>query len=164
MQYHGVVGIMINGRTRLHVVENGTMTGQRYIDEVLVPHVRLFRGAVGDKFVFMDDNATCHRTLAVQDCLDSEGIQRLVWFSAFSRSKPPLKMCGMLWGGKLLVETILRQTRTPSSVHSQRNGINCLNSCWIMLCKVWYDVWMLHQTPRWTYPVLIPLFKVPADF
>ncbi|GFU76601.1 hypothetical protein TNCV_1270511 [Trichonephila clavipes] len=27
----------------------------------------------------MDDNATCHRTLAVQDCQDSEGIQRLVW-------------------------------------------------------------------------------------
>ncbi|GFV84353.1 transposable element Tcb2 transposase [Trichonephila clavipes] len=72
-------GIMINGRTRLHVVANGSMTGQRYIDEVLLPHVRLFRGAVGDKFVFMDDNATCHRTLAVQDCLDSEGIQRLVW-------------------------------------------------------------------------------------
>ncbi|GFX60381.1 hypothetical protein TNCV_4076031 [Trichonephila clavipes] len=55
------------------------MTGQRYIDEVLLPHVRLFRGAVGEKFVFMDENATCHRTLAVQDCLDSEGIQRLVW-------------------------------------------------------------------------------------
>ncbi|GFV80961.1 transposable element Tcb1 transposase [Trichonephila clavipes] len=72
-------GIMINGRTRLHVVANGTMTGQRYINEVLLPHVRLFRGGVGDKFVFMDDNATCHRTLAVQDCLDSESIQRLVW-------------------------------------------------------------------------------------
>ncbi|GFX51432.1 transposable element Tc3 transposase [Trichonephila clavipes] len=39
-------GIMINGRTRLHVVANGIMTGQRYIDEVLLPHVRLFRGAV----------------------------------------------------------------------------------------------------------------------
>ncbi|GFW97979.1 transposable element Tcb2 transposase [Trichonephila clavipes] len=73
------VGIMINGHTRLHVVANGTMTGQRYIDEVLLPHVRLFRGAVSDKFVFMDDNATCRRTLAVQDCLDSEGIQRLAW-------------------------------------------------------------------------------------
>ncbi|GFV57835.1 transposable element Tcb1 transposase [Trichonephila clavipes] len=71
-------GIMINGRMRLHVVANGTMMGQRYIDEVLLPRVRLFRGAVGDKFVFMDDNATCHQTLAVQDCLDSEGIQRLV--------------------------------------------------------------------------------------
>ncbi|GFY18623.1 uncharacterized protein TNCV_2398481 [Trichonephila clavipes] len=77
-------GIMMNGRTRLHVVANGTMTGHRYIDEVL-PHVRLLRGAIGDKFVFMDDKATCHRTLAVQDCLDSEGIQRLVWPA---RSKP----------------------------------------------------------------------------
>ncbi|GFV56528.1 transposable element Tcb2 transposase [Trichonephila clavipes] len=53
-------GIMINGRSHLHVVANGTLTRQRYIDEVLLPHVRLFRGAVGDKFVFMDDNATCH--------------------------------------------------------------------------------------------------------
>ncbi|GFT95469.1 hypothetical protein TNCV_3327161 [Trichonephila clavipes] len=64
---------MINGRTRLHVVANGTITGPRYIDEVLLHHVRLFRGAVGDKFAFMDDNATCHRTLAVQDCLDIDG-------------------------------------------------------------------------------------------
>ncbi|GFU34333.1 transposable element Tc3 transposase [Trichonephila clavipes] len=80
--------IMINGRTRVHVVANGTMTGQRYIDEVLLPHVRLFRGAVGDKFVFMDDNAACHRTLAVQDCLESEGIQRLVWPARFPDLNP----------------------------------------------------------------------------
>ncbi|GFX76725.1 transposable element Tc1 transposase [Trichonephila clavipes] len=86
-------GIMINGRTRLHVVANGTMTGQRYIDEVLLPHVRLFRGAVGDKFVFMDDNATCHRTLAVQDYLDSEGIQRLVWPARF----PDLNPIEIVW-------------------------------------------------------------------
>ncbi|GFV67126.1 transposable element Tcb2 transposase [Trichonephila clavipes] len=67
-------GIMINGRTRLNVVANGTLTGQRYIEEVILPHVRLFRRAVGDKFVFMDDNATCHRALTVQDCPDSESI------------------------------------------------------------------------------------------
>ncbi|GFU85030.1 DDE_3 domain-containing protein [Trichonephila clavipes] len=79
---------MINGHTRLHVVANGTMTGQRYIDEVLLPHVRLFRGAVGDKCVLMDDNATCHRKLAVQDCLDSEGIQRLVWPARSSDLNP----------------------------------------------------------------------------
>ncbi|GFV31341.1 transposable element Tcb1 transposase [Trichonephila clavipes] len=53
-----------------------TTTLMRYL---YFPHVRLFRGVVGDKFVFMDDNATCHRTLAVQDCLESEGIQHLVW-------------------------------------------------------------------------------------
>ncbi|GFX49938.1 transposable element Tcb2 transposase [Trichonephila clavipes] len=57
-------------------------------DEVLLPHIRLFRGAVGDKFVFMDDNATCHRTLAVQDCLDSESIQRLVWPARFPDLNP----------------------------------------------------------------------------
>ncbi|GFV59086.1 transposable element Tcb2 transposase [Trichonephila clavipes] len=34
--------IMINGRTRQQVIANETMTGQRYIDEVLHPHVRLF--------------------------------------------------------------------------------------------------------------------------
>ncbi|GFV59870.1 hypothetical protein TNCV_4739981 [Trichonephila clavipes] len=34
--------IMINGRTRLHVVANGTMTGQRYIDEVLLPSCSSF--------------------------------------------------------------------------------------------------------------------------
>ncbi|GFU72125.1 transposable element Tcb2 transposase [Trichonephila clavipes] len=81
-------GIMINGRTRLHVVANGTMMGKRYFDEVLLPHVRLFRGAVGDKFVFMDDNATCHRTIAVLDCLDSGGIQRLVWPAQFQDLNP----------------------------------------------------------------------------
>ncbi|GFT63669.1 transposable element Tcb2 transposase [Trichonephila clavipes] len=79
MQYHGVGRHHDQWPHALHVVTNGTMTGQRYIDEVLLHRVRLFRGAVGDKFVFMDDNATCPPTLAVQDCLDSEGIQILVW-------------------------------------------------------------------------------------
>ncbi|GFW29315.1 transposable element Tc1 transposase [Trichonephila clavipes] len=89
---------MINGRTRLHVVANGTMTGQRYIFEVLLSHVRLFRGAVGDKFVFMDDNATCQRTLVVQDCLDSEGIQRLVWPARSPDLKPIEIVWDALWG------------------------------------------------------------------
>ncbi|GFV90891.1 hypothetical protein TNCV_2324601 [Trichonephila clavipes] len=51
MQYHGVGHH--DQWPRLHVVANGTMTGQRCIDEVLLPRVRLFRGAVGDKFVFL---------------------------------------------------------------------------------------------------------------
>ncbi|GFW05640.1 hypothetical protein TNCV_1170491 [Trichonephila clavipes] len=58
----------------------GLGTGQRYIDEVLLPHVLPSFSVVLSviNLFFMDDNATCHRT-PVQDCLDSEGIQRLVW-------------------------------------------------------------------------------------
>ncbi|GFX39056.1 hypothetical protein TNCV_3426421 [Trichonephila clavipes] len=90
-----------------YVVANGTMT--KYIGEVLLPHVRLFRGAVGDKFVFMDDfSESCsifQRLMANKNCRQVAGL-------------PP-------------------KTSHPCT----HRGINCLNSCWIMLCKVWYDVW-----------------------
>ncbi|GFV64958.1 hypothetical protein TNCV_1340411 [Trichonephila clavipes] len=76
MQYYVWAGIMINGRKKPTCgCEWDYDDGQRYIDTT--SSCSSFScGAVGDKFVFLDDNATCHRTLAVQDCLDSEGIQR----------------------------------------------------------------------------------------
>ncbi|GFV79786.1 hypothetical protein TNCV_1726111 [Trichonephila clavipes] len=88
----------------------------------------------------MDDNATCHRTLAVQDCLDSEGIQRLVW-PARSPDLNPIEIVWDALGMQVAGRNYPPTNKTPSSMHSQRNGINFLNSCWIMLCKVWYDVW-----------------------
>ncbi|GBN77569.1 hypothetical protein AVEN_244038-1 [Araneus ventricosus] len=49
-------GIMLDGRTPLHVFERGTVTGVRYRDEILEPYVSLFRGEVGHEFILMDDN------------------------------------------------------------------------------------------------------------
>ncbi|GFX66771.1 piezo-type mechanosensitive ion channel component 1 [Trichonephila clavipes] len=57
----------------------GSVTGDRYWEEVLLPHVRLFKGAIGPDFIFMDDNARPHRTLAVEELLESEDITRMDW-------------------------------------------------------------------------------------
>lgn len=72
-------GIMFNGRTDLHVFAGGTVTAQRYRDEVLEPYVRLFRGAAGPHFIFMDDNARPHRAHLVDEFLEREDIHRMDW-------------------------------------------------------------------------------------
>ncbi|GFT73013.1 transposable element Tcb2 transposase [Trichonephila clavipes] len=68
-------GIMMDGRTDLHFFDTGSVTAQRYRDEVLEPYVRLFRGAVGPVFIFMDDNAPYHRAVLIDDFLETENIQ-----------------------------------------------------------------------------------------
>ncbi|GFV46543.1 hypothetical protein TNCV_3234301 [Trichonephila clavipes] len=71
------------------------LTGQRYIDEVLLPHVCLFVVLSVINLFFMDDNATCHRTLAVQGGLSRQREYSTSHMaSAFSRSKPHSKCVG----------------------------------------------------------------------
>ncbi|GFV35995.1 hypothetical protein TNCV_2867531 [Trichonephila clavipes] len=41
--------------------ESGTLTSQRYRDEILAPYVRLFYGVYGPNFIFADDNAFLHK-------------------------------------------------------------------------------------------------------
>ncbi|KFM70537.1 Transposable element Tcb1 transposase, partial [Stegodyphus mimosarum] len=85
-------GIILGSRTDLHV-QIGTMTSQIYRDVILEQHVRLFRGAMGVQFVFMDDNARPHCANIVSECLQSEDITRLDW-PAFS---PDLNLVGHVW-------------------------------------------------------------------
>ncbi|GFU57762.1 transposable element Tcb2 transposase [Trichonephila clavipes] len=47
----------------------GSVNGTRYCNEILLPYVRLFRGAMGLQFLFMDDNAPCYRTVAAEQLL-----------------------------------------------------------------------------------------------
>ncbi|GFX75576.1 transposable element Tcb2 transposase [Trichonephila clavipes] len=82
-------GIMLNGRTELHIFDRVSVIGDRYCEEVLLPHVRLFRGAIGPDFIFMDDNARAHRTLAVEELLESEDITRMDW-PAYSPDSNPI--------------------------------------------------------------------------
>ncbi|GFY29573.1 hypothetical protein TNCV_2627431 [Trichonephila clavipes] len=72
-------GIMLGSRTDLHIFDAGSVNGTRYCNEILLPYVRLFRGAMGLQFLFMDDNAPCHRTVAAEHLLESEDIERMDW-------------------------------------------------------------------------------------
>ncbi|GFX38115.1 transposable element Tcb1 transposase [Trichonephila clavipes] len=55
------------------------MTGHIYRDVILKQHVRLFRGAMGAKLLFMDNNARPHHANIVDECLQSEDIPRMDW-------------------------------------------------------------------------------------
>ncbi|GFU41604.1 transposable element Tcb1 transposase [Trichonephila clavipes] len=64
-------GIMLGSRTDLQIFDAGSVNKTRYCNEILLPYVRLFRGAMGLQFLFMDDNAPCHRTVAAEQLLES---------------------------------------------------------------------------------------------
>ncbi|GFU20050.1 transposable element Tc3 transposase [Trichonephila clavipes] len=64
-------GIMLGSRTDLHIFDAGSVDGTRYCNEILLPYVRLFRGAICLQFLFMDDNAPFHRTVAAEQLLES---------------------------------------------------------------------------------------------
>ncbi|GFS61425.1 transposable element Tcb2 transposase [Trichonephila clavipes] len=83
-------GIMLNGLTELHIFDRGSVIEDRYCEEVLLPHVHLFRGAIGPDFSFMDDNAQTHWILAVEELLESEDITRMDW-PAYSPDLNPIE-------------------------------------------------------------------------
>ncbi|GFU60647.1 transposable element Tcb1 transposase [Trichonephila clavipes] len=66
-------GIMLGSRTDLHIFDAGSVNGTRYCNEILLPYVRLFRGAMGRQFPFherqctMSSHSSC-RT-ALRECL-----------------------------------------------------------------------------------------------
>ncbi|GFT23162.1 transposable element Tcb1 transposase [Trichonephila clavipes] len=72
-------GIMLGSSTDLHIFDAGSVNGTRYCNEILLPYVRLFRGAMGLQFLFTDDNVPCHRTVAAEQLLESEDIERMDW-------------------------------------------------------------------------------------
>ncbi|GFU25332.1 transposable element Tcb2 transposase [Trichonephila clavipes] len=81
-------GIMLGSRTDLHIFDTGSVNGTRYCNEILLPYVRLFRGAMSLQFLFMDDNAPCHRTVAAEQLLENEDIERMDWPARFPDLNP----------------------------------------------------------------------------
>ncbi|GFV76556.1 transposable element Tc3 transposase [Trichonephila clavipes] len=71
-------GIILGSRTDPYVLSTPTR-GHIYRDVILEQHVRLFRGAMGNEFLFMHEHARPHRTNIVDEYLQSEDITRMDW-------------------------------------------------------------------------------------
>ncbi|GFV50605.1 transposable element Tcb2 transposase [Trichonephila clavipes] len=105
---HGVLvwgGIMLGSRTDLLIFEAGSVNGTRYCNEILLPYVRYFRGAMGLQFLFMDDNAPCHRTVTAEQLLESEDIERMDW-PARSPDLNPIEHVWDFLGRRLAARTL----------------------------------------------------------
>ncbi|GFX97466.1 transposable element Tcb2 transposase [Trichonephila clavipes] len=98
-------GIMLGSRTDLHIFDAGSVNGTRYCNEILLPYVRLFRGAMGLQFLFMDDNAPCHRTVAAEQLLESEDIVCMDWPARSPDLNPIEHVCDFL-GRRLAARTL----------------------------------------------------------
>ncbi|GFW15955.1 transposable element Tcb2 transposase [Trichonephila clavipes] len=63
------------------------------------------RGAMGLQFLFMDDNAPCHRTVAAEQLLESEDIERMDWL-ARSPDLNPIEHVRDFLGRRLAARTL----------------------------------------------------------
>ncbi|GFV82557.1 transposable element Tcb2 transposase [Trichonephila clavipes] len=96
---------MLGSRTDLHIFDAGSVNGTRYCNEILLPYVRLFRGAMGLQFLFMDDNAPCHCTVTAEQLLESEDIERMDW-PARSPDLNPIEHVWDFLGRRLAARTL----------------------------------------------------------
>ncbi|GFW29782.1 transposable element Tcb2 transposase [Trichonephila clavipes] len=83
----------------------GSVNGTRYCNKILLPYVRLFRGAMGLQFLFMNDNSPCHRTVAAKQLLESEDIERMDW-PARSPDLNPIEHVWDFLGRRLAARTL----------------------------------------------------------
>ncbi|GFW57169.1 transposable element Tcb2 transposase [Trichonephila clavipes] len=61
------------------MIRNGSLTVQRYANEIVRPDVVSYAAAIGDSFLLMQDNATPHTARLVENFLEAEKIQHPEW-------------------------------------------------------------------------------------
>ena len=109
-------GISAQGKTDLHVIDNGTLTAERYVNEILDVHVRPYAGAIGPDFILMDDNARVHRARITKRYLEQAAIARLDW----PARSPDLNPIEHAWD--MLQKAISSRQVQPATVRELREA------------------------------------------
>ncbi|GFW86532.1 hypothetical protein TNCV_4333161 [Trichonephila clavipes] len=130
---------MLGSRTDLHIFDAGSVNGTRYCNEILLPYVRLFRGAMGLQFLFMDDNSLCHRTVAAEQLLESENIERMDW----PARSPDLNPIEHVWD--FLDRRLAARTLPPVTIRELRLA---LQDEWVAMPQQLIDTLILSMGRR----------------
>lgn len=117
-------GISLEGRTDLHVLNQGTLTAVRYRDEILRPIVRPYAGAVGPGFLLVQDNARPHVARVCRQFLDEEGIDAVDW----PARSPDLNPIEHVWD--IMYRRIRQRAAAPQTVQELTNA----------LIQVWQEI------------------------
>ena len=110
-------GISAQGKTDLHIIDNGTLTALRYVNEVLDVYVHPYAGAVGENFILMDDNAGAHRARITDQYLEQATIVCMEW----PARSPDLNPIQHAWD--MLQTAISSRPVQPASVQELRQAL-----------------------------------------
>ena len=116
-RFGGVQSWFGQGKTDLHVIDNGTLTALRYVKDILDVYVRPYAGAVGENFILMDDNARAHRARISDQYLEQATIVRMEW-PARSPDRNPIKHA---WD--MLQTAVSSRPVQPASVQELRQAL-----------------------------------------
>ncbi|GFY26926.1 transposable element Tcb2 transposase [Trichonephila clavipes] len=131
-------GKMLGSRTDLHIFDAGSVNGTRYCNEILLPYVRLFRAAMGLHFLFMEEYASCHCTVAAEQLLESEDIESMDWL-AQSQDLNPIEHVWDFLGKSLAARTLPPVRFGSFDWHCKTNGQQCLNNSLTPSFSAWAD-------------------------